>query len=542
MWTAVVYLLLLAFILAGVAFYAVDLYRNLVRDVSWRANILPVAGTMSRHVGQLQTQLGELRGIRLTRLSPAPYDRTVDRVNLQRRFNSSLGEVQKSCTEYRSQLESRIAEVGMDTAFDRERKTIDNIHLSIQLLRDTVESSDWGQTKLEAVEPQLDRLQALAGELPAYLHEELQGYSQSMKRRARWLNGVVFFCFSVSFFLIAMLLRLSYVWIFKPLGVLIDGSRKVAGGKFQYRIQLQSRDEMAELAESMNEMTARFETVRTDLAQKVVQLEDIRRELDDKVREKSRELVRSERLASVGFLAAGVAHEINNPLMAISTCSESLQRRVGDVFEKCEAAPDESASVLRYLKMIQDEAFRCKEITQKLLSFARSEKKAREKADFSQIVLDIVDVARQHDAFKHKELRIDVPPELFVTVNPQEMKQVVLNLVANALQCTGDDGVVTVRLRQDNDLARLTVSDNGVGMPETILKNIFEPFFTQREHGQGTGLGLSITHRIVEDHQGRIEARSDGPGRGSTFVVEIPLETRNEPIRGETPHSPGPQD
>ncbi len=528
----VAHLLLPVLILAGVALYGVDLYKNIVRDVAWRANVLPIAETLSRHVGQLQTQLGELRGIRTTRLSPSPYDRRADRMALQQRFRNSLNDVQKSCSEYRGQLESRIQEVGMDTAFHREQKTIDNIYLAVRLLGNTIEDADWGQTKLETVEPQLDRLQALTGELPTYLHEELQGYSRSMKRRARWLNGIALLCFSVSFVLVAMLLRLSYLWIFKPLGILIDGSRKVAcgvasgetGGAFQYRIEMQSQDEMAELADSMNEMTARFEMVRTDLAQKVGQLEDIRRELDNKVREKSQELVRNERLAGVGFLAAGVAHEINNPLMAISTCSESLQRRVGGMIEKGEMASEESASVLRYLKMIQDEAFRCKEITQKLLSFARSGKKAREKTDFSQIVLDIMDVARQHDAFRQRELQVDVASEIFARVNPQEMKQVVLNLLVNAFQSTGDDGVVTVQLRREANLARLTVSDDGMGMTEAVLKNIFEPFFTQREQGQGTGLGLSISHRIVEEHQGRIEAHSDGPGCGSTFTVTIPVE------------------
>lgn len=523
MWTAVGMLLLLALFLAGAAFYAVNLNKNLVRDVAWRANILPVAGTLSRHVGLLQTQLGELRGIRRTRLSPAPFDRAADRVNLQREFQRNLDEVKKVYNEYRSLLEERIEEVGVDDAFEQELSTIHEIRRSVQLISDTIEQPNWGQDKLEAVESQLEQLQLLTNKLPTYLHEELQGYSQSMKRRARWVNGIVLVCFLISFILIALLLRLSYVWIFRPLGVLIDGSRKVAEGTFQYRIQLQSHDEMAELAEAMNGMTERFETVRADLAQKVGQLEEIRRELDDKVREKSRELVRSERLASVGFLAAGVAHEINNPLMAISTCSESLQRRALGVFEKAGADSDETNSVLRYLKMIQDEAFRCKEITQKLLSFARSEKKAREKTDLSVIVRDIVEVTRQHDSFKDKEIRVDVPDSLFVTVNPQEMKQVVLNLVANALQSAGDDGLVTVCLCRDGDVARLTVADNGVGMDEAILKDIFEPFFTQREQGQGTGLGLSITHRIVEDHRGRIEAHSAGPGRGSTFIVEIPV-------------------
>ncbi len=136
--------------------------------------------------------------------------------------------------------------------------------------------------------------------------------------------------------------------------MLIKGSRIVAAGDFTYRIHLDSHDEMAELGAAMNDMTSRFCTIRDDL--------------DHQVQVRTQQVVRSEQLASVGFLAAGVAHEINNPLASIALCAESLEGRLS---EMCPDGSQHTEVVQRYLKMIQTEAFRCKEITEKLLDFSR---------------------------------------------------------------------------------------------------------------------------------------------------------------------------
>ena len=136
------------------------------------------------------------------------------------------------------------------------------------------------------------------------------------------------------------------------------GSREVAAGKFDHRIRLDSDDEMRELAEAMNAMTARFQEIRDDL--------------DRQVRERTKQVVRSEQLASVGFLAAGVAHEINNPLAAIALGSESLERRLAELLDDVDDSHAADRDVVRsYLEMIQKEAFRCKQITEKLLDFSR---------------------------------------------------------------------------------------------------------------------------------------------------------------------------
>jgi len=503
MGVALVLLLLLACLPAGAGLYAVSLYRNLVREVAWRADVLPVAAQLSGSVGELRSVVGELRGIQRFRFRFAPFESSEDLFGLPGRFRKRLFEIRQTHGEYQQILEARRADLGGTSGFQHEIETLQEIQGAVQQLDNTISQKGWGDTgeALDSAEANLQTLQQLVDKLPNYLNADLKGYSQNAKRQARWLKAAVYLCVLTSTLLLILLIRLTYVWIFRPLNILITGSRLIGTGKFQHRIQLDTRDEMAELAAALNRMTENFETIRDDL--------------DTQVRLRTREVIQNERLAGVGFLAAGVAHEINNPLTAIATCAESLQRRV-------ESVGDDEAVVRRYLQMIQDEAFRCKEITEKLLSFARSENRQREKTDLVPLITDIAEMTRRHGEFKAKHLSLNLPDSLRLMVNPQEMKQVFLNLLTNAMNNTEKDGNIVIRLRQEGPNAVLDVIDDGCGMDDDVLKNVFEPFFTRRRHG--TGLGLSITHRIVTEHHGRIEAFSDGPGRGSTFRVELPTE------------------
>ena len=173
--------------------------------------------------------------------------------------------------------------------------------------------------------------------------------------------------------------------------------------------------------------------------------------------------------------------------------------------------------------MIQEEAFRSKRITEQLLGLARNESKERTKTDFVPIVIDMLDMLRQQETFKRRNITLDLPESLEITVNAQEMKQVVLNLLTNAFQNTEAEGQVGIRLYLQDDAAVFSVQDDGAGMDSEVLNNVFEPFFTRRSGHGGTGLGLSITHRIVEEYQGHLSAHSEGPGKGSTFIVKLPV-------------------
>ena len=508
-WASLALLILLVSTLAGAGLYAVRLYQQQVQDVTWRVNVLPVAGKMSRHVSDLRTFHGELVGIRSTRQSLSPSIGDGVRPFLESRFTQALIELKQSYEDYRQLLEDRVQETAIEESFRQEFSTVNDIRSAIEELGEAVQQQGWsaGTPGLEKVENLLATLQRHTDRLPEHLADELNWYSQMMLRHSAWLEMTVIVCVTISVGLMLLLIWLSFRWIFQPLHVLIEGSRLVASGKYSTRIVLPTNDEMAELADAMNFMTEQFE-------EKVRQLEESRRNLDEKVQQKSRELVRSERLASVGFLAAGVAHEINNPLMAISACAESLQRRIDS---------EDTDYVKRYLTMIQEEAFRCKGITERLLGLARKESKDRTKTDFVPIVVDMLEMLRQQDAFKRKKITLDLPESFEITVNAQEMKQVVLNLLTNAFQNTDEEGQVMIRLHSQENAMLLSVQDDGNGMDTEVLENIFEPFFTRQRGGTGNGLGLSITHRIVEEHNGRISAFSEGLGRGAMFVVELPM-------------------
>src|SRR6185312_14597796 len=162
------------------------------------------------------------------------------------------------------------------------------------------------------------------------------------------------------------------------LRLLQRGVRHVARGSFDYKIDLQSGDEMQDLAEAFNEMTSKISVTYADLEQQV--------------QERSRQLVRSERLAGVGFLAAGVAHEINNPLASIAFCSEALENRLGPVLDG--PAADDAKVVRNYLRMIQEEAFRCKRITEKLLDFSRCGDLRRQRTELAGLVQGVVEMVR----------------------------------------------------------------------------------------------------------------------------------------------------
>lgn len=308
---------------------------------------------------------------------------------------------------------------------------------------------------------------------------------------------------------IVLLLTLLYyfrVWVFRPIKSLQRGVKRVKGGDFDHPISIQSKDELEELANEFNAMTAR--------------LRDIYKDLANQVNERSRQLVRSERMVSVGFLAAGVAHEINNPLHSISLYSEALERRVGDVTQRL---PQETTQEIHnYLRVIQQEAFRCKDITKKLLDFSRPGEQKRERIDLGKLIEDVIHVAKPLPNARGKTIQY-TPAYLVAAVSPPDLKSVVLNLIVNALDSMDEGGTLAVSLESASGQALLSFRDTGCGMTQDVLENIFEPFFTRKRTGNGTGLGLSISHQIIDSHGGQITAESGGPGRGSTFTVRLPL-------------------
>ncbi len=326
--------------------------------------------------------------------------------------------------------------------------------------------------------------------------------SEANHRRTLWLAGTAT---AVAVVLVLTLLYYFRVWVFGPIAALQEGVRRVHRGDFGHPIELPVQDELGELAAEFNGMAA--------------QLSQVQRSLEGQVNSRTRQLVRSERLVSVGFLAAGVAHEINNPLASIAFCAEALERRLQDGGGRTGA---DAAVVEKYLRMMQDEAQRCKQITQKLLDFSRSGGK-REPADLAPAVAETIDMARMLPNAKGKTVRFNPASPVVLPVSVPDIKGVVLNLTVNALDSMDDGGQLVIDLAARGDWAELTFADTGCGMAADTLETIFEPFFTRSRTGNGTGLGLSISHQVVDQHGGTITAASAGPGRGSTFTVRLPL-------------------
>lgn len=336
---------------------------------------------------------------------------------------------------------------------------------------------------------------------------ELAERLETAKEEYRWHLWIVWTTGIASFVLVAVLVLLAKHSVIDPLTRLHQGALRVAhGDDFDFRLEAATGDEISELADAFNKMTSRFQAVTADL--------------DAQVQQRSRQLVQSERLAGVGFLAAGVAHEINNPLSAIVGAADSLEWRLTDQLDKF--APEDADVIKEYLGMMQSEALRCRKITEKLLNFARGSDSERNQYDVTAIVHEVLAMTNHVGRFRDRQLEFERTTPCYAWVNGSEIKQVVLNLVANALEATGENGRVTVRLHECPNHIELTVTDDGIGMGQDVIRHIFEPFFTRREAGKGTGLGLSISHRIVQDHGGSLEASSEGPGKGSTFRLRLP--------------------
>jgi signal transduction histidine kinase len=297
----------------------------------------------------------------------------------------------------------------------------------------------------------------------------------------------------------------QYRAVMKPLSRIGEAVRTVAGGKFGLPIDTAGDREFALLAADFNRMAS--------------ELQNLYRELEAKVEIKSKALVRSERLASVGFLAAGVAHEINNPLSIITGYGERAMQQL----DRNGADPQR---IRNAIAVMCEEAFRCKQITDRLLKLARPGGEDRVRIWLADLAHDVISTVGGLPEYREKRLILESGQRHLseIVARPGEIKQVILNLVINALEAVEpQSGEVKLTIASDERTVELCVIDNGRGMDAETLDRVFEPFFTLKRSGRaGTGLGLSISHAIIADHGGTIAAASDGDSLGSRFTVILP--------------------
>ena len=357
------------------------------------------------------------------------------------------------------------------------------------------------------------------------IHDDLDHSINDSRRHYQISLWIIVPSSGIGLLLMAGLLHSFYGWIFYPIRDLEAGVSLLARGDFNHRIEVKSGDEMESLGQAFNEMTRRLRELYTDLARQV--------------NERSRQLVRSEKLASVGFLAAGVAHEINNPIAGIAFCAEALESRLKELTILANKSSGQQnhpciVDFARYLKLIQEEAFRCKNITEKLLDISRTTEHKREAVSLPILVQSVLDVTAHLQNSKGKKIEIKEEQPTKAWINAEEIKSVILNLVVNGLDSMDDGGILTIVIREKDGQAELAIKDTGIGMNQEVLENIFEPFYTQNRTGKGTGLGLTISHKIIQQHGGEIEASSEGLGRGSVFTIRLPLHPMSSPKTNES--------
>lgn len=251
--------------------------------------------------------------------------------------------------------------------------------------------------------------------------------------------------------------------------------------------------------------------IETELAAYQERLEELVVERTRALTASMEQLRRSERLASLGTLSAGIAHEINNPLNAIVLSADEAL-----------SAPDETQR-LRTLQAIKNEALRGGRIVKSILDFSREQKTSKAPGDLNEVVGRAGDLARTCVERGDLSVTLDLDPGLRpVRINATEIEQVITNLIKNAAEAAGGRVDVVIQTRQEDGHVRLEVSDNGPGISQEHIGRIFDPFFSTRVHAGGTGLGLSICHSIITEHGGTIEVRSR-PGAGAQFTVRLPV-------------------
>jgi two-component system NtrC family sensor kinase len=326
--------------------------------------------------------------------------------------------------------------------------------------------------------------------------------------------------------LVSMLVQRT---VYRPLDDLRAGAEQMASGDLDEEVPVRSDDELGQLAESFNTMMAALRQSRAEL-------QDWGRTLEEKVEEATRELriaqaeaARSEKLASVGLLAAGIAHELNNPLTGVLTFAHLVRNELEDGSPQAED-----------LDLVIQETKRCAAIIRRLLDFAREKTPEKSYVDVNQLIEECAQLVRQSahlaDIVIETDLDEDLPP---VWMDADLMKQVVMNMLVNAQHAIGKDGTIFIGTCLSEDcpgaamkdagapMVEITIRDDGCGIEEGNLHRIFDPFFTTKGVGKGTGLGLSVSHGTIAAHRGTIEVDSK-VGEGTEFRICLPTRSRKD--------------
>lgn len=301
-----------------------------------------------------------------------------------------------------------------------------------------------------------------------------------------------------------------------PLSVLTHGMERVAAGELDHTVRIDTKDEMGELATAFNAMTSDLKKAKNELVEWGNTLEKKVEEKTEEIRKAQAKLIHSEKLASLGRMAAGVAHEINSPLTGIVTFGHLLLKKF-----------PEGSQDREDIEVIIEQANRCSNIIKGLLGFARATSAEKGPININDIVNSSLNMVRHKaDFFNIRvvlELDESLPP---IKADASQIQQVFLNMIINAADAMEGKGTFTVTTRKVDEngvpFVEVEFNDSGPGINEKDIPKLFEPFFTTKPVGKGTGLGLAVSHGIIQDHGGRIRVRST-LGKGTSFFVRLPF-------------------
>jgi two-component system NtrC family sensor kinase len=330
----------------------------------------------------------------------------------------------------------------------------------------------------------------------------------------------------------------AFIWtvVRRPVNKLMAGMEMVSTGRLDQRLEARTNDELGRLALKFNEMTSDLARARREITEWSGTLEQKVEEKTAELEKAHKQMLRVEKMASLGNLASSVAHELNNPLEGILTFARLLMKRI----QKSALPAEEAQSYYNDLKLVAEEAQRCGDIVKNLLLFSRQKGMAFQVIHVKAILDRCCLLVKHYAAMNNVELRARCTNDDELECDPGQVQQVLVALMMNGIEAmsTASDraegGVLSVdvcRAARGDDLT-VHVSDTGMGISDDVKRHMFEPFFTTKSEGKGVGLGLAITYGIVERHHGSIEVEST-VGRGTTFTVVFPA---RQPVddRGRT--------
>ena len=331
-------------------------------------------------------------------------------------------------------------------------------------------------------------------------------------------QGIAIAAYVLTFTAVIAVVLCTILWfiVTTPVRMLVEGMKRVAAGDLEYKVELNSRDEMGDLARSFNAMTAELSKAKQELIQWGNTLEKRVEEKTEAIQRAQVQLIHSEKLASLGRMAAGVAHEIKNPLTGVLTFAHLLEREL-----------PEGSQERKDVEVIIEQTNRCSQIIKGLLGFSRAISTEKQGININELLKSSLDIVSRKADFLNIRIVTRFDENLpLVRAGGLQLQQVFMNMIVNAADAMEGKGTLTVSSRtsagEEGPFAEIEFADTGCGMSEETITKIFEPFFTTKPVGKGTGLGLAVSYGIIEDHGGTIIVKSEA-GKGTSFFIRLPL-------------------